>query len=130
MSEDVTILVIDDDEKLQKFVASIISLSGDEIFQASNGTEGLAIAAREIPDVIVCDLRMPIMDGFATLKHLKKDKLLRDVPVIMLTGNSDRETILKCVEMGASYFFTKPLDFGKLKNKIQQVLQSDLANKE
>ena len=116
------ILIIDDDAGTRKFVARVAAVLGYSLIEASNGLEGLSAAVREMPDLIVCDILMPTMDGLETVKLIRKEKALRDTPIVMITIVSEHETIMKFLNMGISYYFVKPVDFSKFKNKVRQIM--------
>jgi len=75
---------------------------------SANGEEGLAVAAREKPDVIVLDITMPVMDGITMLTKLKSDPALRPIPVFMLTAESGREVLLQVAKIGVRDYLVKP----------------------
>jgi CheY-like chemotaxis protein len=123
------ILVIDDDPKMRRIVSAILERAGHEIHEAVNGLEGLSVAAREFPDLVICDLMMPVMGGVETVQLIRKDKVLADLPVIIMTSNSEEETIIDVLDLGISYFFAKPVDFAKLKSKVQEVVRTRQGNR-
>ncbi len=123
------ILVIDDDTKIRGLISGILERAGHTILEAVNGLEGLSVAAGEHPDLVICDLMMPVMGGLETIRVMRKDKGLSDLPVIVITCNSDKQTITDILDLGISYFFAKPIDFAKLKNKVQEVLNSGQSSK-
>ena len=117
------ILVIDDDQAMRKFISISLGSLRHKIFEAASGIQGLSIAAREIPNLIICDYMMPEMNGLETLQLIRKEKSLNDVPVIIITVETDRQTIMDFLNLGISYYFAKPIDFMALKKKVQQVLE-------
>jgi putative two-component system response regulator len=90
---------------------------------ANSGSRALQIAEQEHPDLILLDVEMPDMDGFATIAALKKDPLLQHIPVIFLTGNQDTETEIRALESGAMDFITKPVNQDILNHRIELHLQ-------
>ncbi len=117
------VLVIDDDAAMRKAIRRVTALSGHMVFEAADGVEGLSVAGRESPDLIICDLLMPIMDGVETVRLIRKEEALSKIPVIILTGVSEKKTVVDVLELGVSYYFTKPVDFSLLGKKIGQVLE-------
>ena len=80
---------------------------GMTVFTASNGREGLDVALKEHPEVIMLDIMMPEMDGFDVMRHLQEDEWGKDVPIILLTQSSSIETVAKAVHTGMSEFLVK-----------------------
>ena len=83
------ILIVDDEELLRKAVYDHLKNNGFTVFEAANGKEGLAVAFRQHPDLILLDVIMPVMDGEEMMGELKKDRWGKDVPIIFLTNVSD-----------------------------------------
>jgi PAS domain S-box-containing protein len=107
------IVAIDDSEEsllaLKVFIAK--QLPDAKYFTACNGLEGLALVRQEDPDVVLVDIVMPVMDGYAVCQEIKADPLLQMIPVIIMTGfRTDRDSRLKALEMGAEGFIMKPFD--------------------
>ena len=118
------ILIIDDDAMMRKLVSSTLEKTGHTIIEAVDGHEGLSLAASEKPDLVICDLMMPVMGGVETVRLIREDKNISHLPVIVTTCNTDKQTILSMLEIGVSYYLAKPLDFAKLATKVQEVLNS------
>jgi len=117
-----SILIVDDNLVSLKQISA--QLAKDyEVSLAKSGELALQICAREKPDLILLDVEMPGMDGFATIARLKEDPQLKDIPVIFLTGNHDIGTELKCLESGAMDFITKPTNVDILHYRIEMHLQ-------
>ena len=121
------ILIVDDNLDNQEILARRLRLLGNfQIAIASNGKQALEIGAVVKPDVILMDLRMPIMDGFAATRALKQTEWGRDVPVIAITTYASREHMHKALNAGCCDFIAKPiLDFIQIKSKIQELLGLD-----
>jgi len=102
------ILTIDDSLTVRLVLAKAFQPYDCELFQASNGKEGLSIATREKPDLILLDLCMPIMDGIATLTALRSDANLKSTPVMMLTAESDHASVFQVTKLGVSDYILKP----------------------
>ncbi len=83
------ILTIDDSKTIRLIIGKAFKSFDCEVMEASNGVEGLAVAAKEKPDIIILDLTMPIMDGYETLTKLKSDPELKSIPVVMLTAEGE-----------------------------------------
>ena len=104
------ILSVDDSEAVRMRLARLFRPFACEVFEAANGEEGLAVAARERPDLILLDYNMPVMDGVSMLRRLREHADLRRTPVIMLTGESSAENIATVARLGVRDYITKPFD--------------------
>ena len=102
------ILIIDDDELICKLTTAILNKYGFLADKALSGMEGIALAKKNHPNLILLDKVMPGMDGFATLKKLEEDKETKGIPVVILTGQEGDEHEIECFEAGAEDFIRKP----------------------
>ena len=102
-----TILVVEDEEPMQLVLRDVLKVEGYAVLEAKNGIEGLGLALKERPDLILLDILMPKMDGLEVLKKLREDEWGEKVPVIVLTNLSDNEDILKAVEEDVFGYFVK-----------------------
>jgi putative two-component system response regulator len=117
-----SILIVDDNlVNLKQICAQLAETY--EVSLAKSGELALQICAQERPDLILLDVEMPQMDGFATIARLKEAPRLKQIPVIFLTGSHDTATEAKCLEAGAMDFITKPVNTGILLRKIEMHLQ-------
>ncbi|RYY66799.1 response regulator [Flaviaesturariibacter aridisoli] len=114
-----TILVIDDNNDLRDNTAEILDLAGYKTLTAENGKRGVETAAREKPDLIVCDIMMPELDGYGVLHLLKKNPDTERIPFIFLTAKTERSDFRKGMEMGADDYVTKPFEDIELLNAIE-----------
>ena len=114
-----SILVIDDNADIRENTAEILELAGYKTFTAENGKQGVEIAIREMPDVIVCDIMMPELDGYGVLHMLRKNIETQNIPFIFLTAKTERSDFRKGMEMGADDYLTKPFDDIELLNAIE-----------
>src|SRR5215207_6982281 len=114
-----TILVIDDNSNIRDNTAEILELAGYKTFTAENGKQGVDIAVKEKPAVIVCDIMMPELDGYGVLHLLRKNPDTRNIPFIFLTAKTERSDFRKGMEMGADDYITKPFDDIELLNAIE-----------
>ncbi len=125
------ILLIEDNIEMRENTAEILSLAGYEVITASNGREGVDFAQKEIPDLIICDIMMPLLDGYGVLHMLGKQEITASIPFIFLTAKSERTDFRKGMEMGADDYITKPFDDIELLNAIESRLKkSALIKKE
>jgi putative two-component system response regulator len=118
-----TILVVDDEERNVKLLKTLLHAEGYATLAANNGTDALAVAAAERPDLILLDVMMPGMDGFEVAERLKADQRTRPVPVIMVTALDDRESKLHALEAGAEEFLSKPIDRADLRVRVRNLLR-------
>jgi DNA-binding response OmpR family regulator len=102
------VLVIDDEYDCLKFVSDILQLQQIETSMADTGEDGIKLAMKTIPDLILLDVKMPGMDGFETCLKLKSNYILRETPVIFMTGLSDIDSKLKAFNAGGVDYVTKP----------------------
>lgn len=128
-----SILLVDDNVTLLKQI-SLQLASSFHVIMAKSGAQALSIASRMRPDIVLLDVDMPEMDGFATISAFKADPLLSDIPVIFLTANHDPETQIRALQSGGVDFIKKPFEGGVLRHRIQIQLrlaeyQHDLESK-
>jgi len=116
------VLTIDDSKTLRMIIGKHLSPFGVQMMQAENGEEGIARARESVPDVILLDYNMPIMDGYHTLIELKADPDLKEIPVIMLTTETVQETVIKLVKLGLKDYIAKPFTRDVLLKKLNPLL--------
>jgi len=114
-----TILVIDDNNDIRENTAEILELAGYATLTAENGKRGVDIAIKQKPDVIICDIMMPELDGYGVLHLLRKNAGTRNIPFIFLTAKTERNDFRKGMEMGADDYITKPFDDIELLNAVE-----------
>ncbi|MGA7160050.1 MAG: response regulator [Bacteroidota bacterium] len=103
-----TILVIDDDDDYRKMISVTLKSTGYTIIEATNGLDGLAEVKKHHPDMVLCDINMPKMDGYQLLGALKDDPESGSIPFIFLTGNAAKSDLRQGMQLGADDFLTKP----------------------
>lgn len=118
-----TILIIEDDENVRENISEILELNGYVTHSAPNGKAGLQIALELIPDLIVCDMMMPEMDGMEVLHHLREKHQLEHIPFIFLTAKVEKQDFRQAMKMGADDYLTKPFDLRELLESIRRRLQ-------
>jgi CRP/FNR family transcriptional regulator, cyclic AMP receptor protein len=123
------ILLIEDNDDVRENTAEILELSNYQVFTAPNGKEGVEVAFRELPDLIVCDIMMPVLDGYGVLHMLSKNPQTSAIPFIFLTAKSEKSDFRKGMEMGADDYITKPFDGIELLNAIEARLKKTDALK-
>jgi len=117
------ILVIDDNPDIRENTSEILELAGYKTFTAENGKKGVDAALKEKPDVIVCDIMMPDLDGYGVLHMLRKNESTQHIPFIFLTAKTERSDFRKGMEMGADDYITKPFEDIELLNAIEARLK-------
>ncbi len=121
MAVNSTILIVDDSLSARKMVQGILGKQGYQLAFAADGQEGLALAAQLRPDVILLDVLLPDLDGFTVCARLRADPDLAEVPILMMTGLSEREHRLRGLEVGADDFITKPPDPEELRARLRTI---------
>lgn len=115
------VLLIDDDQNLVDGMARMLQLNGYAVVSAADGSAGLEMAVREQPNLIILDIMMPKMDGYTFLMKARRNHLVAEIPVIVLTGREKLEEL--CKEAGDMVrFLVKPIEFEHLLENVQDVL--------
>src|SRR5579859_5665237 len=109
------ILHIDDSETVLLVTQSMLEDIGVDSMTASNGADGVSLAEKELPDLILMDAMMPGMDGYQAIKAIDKTK---NIPVLMVTGSDTTKDVEKALSAGANGYVIKPIHAGRLKSKI------------
>jgi CRP-like cAMP-binding protein/CheY-like chemotaxis protein len=118
-----TILLIEDNTEVRENTAEILELANYRVITAENGKVGVEKALQETPDLIICDIMMPVLDGYGVLHLLNKNEKLRNIPFIFLTAKAERTDFRKGMEMGADDYITKPFTDIELLNSIERRLK-------
>ncbi|HEV9035006.1 MAG TPA: response regulator [Puia sp.] len=113
------LLVIDDHDDIRENIAEILTLAGYEVYTAENGKRGVETALKENPELVICDIMMPELDGYGVLHLLRKNESTINTPFIFLTARTERTDFRKGMEMGADDYITKPFDDIELLNAIE-----------
>jgi len=116
------ILTVDDSKTVRIIVRKAFKAFDCDIFESANGVEGLAVAGKETPDVILLDVTMPVMDGVEMLTKLKADPQLKGIPVVMLTAEGGRDNVLKVAKIGVRDYIVKPFKEDVLIEKIGRII--------
>jgi DNA-binding response OmpR family regulator len=116
------ILIVDDDPELRRALNLRFRANHYETAYATDGLSAIAMAQKERPDVIILDVGLPAGDGFVVMDRLQQNAELASIPVIVLTARDPQGTRQRIMKAGASAFFQKPADNGKLLNAIRSVL--------
>jgi len=110
----IKVLIIDDAIHIRRLIARMLEHANFSTLEASNGLQGLQILRAQKPDVVTCDISMPVMDGYEFLVEAKKDPEVRDIPVIVITAIGQQEESSKATAMGADACLTKPFSSSHL----------------
>jgi len=113
------ILVIEDNNDMRDNIVEILELANYDVMAAKNGTEGIKLAQNNLPDLIICDIMMPEVDGYGVLSVLSKNPQTADIPFVFLTAKAEKQDIRKGMEMGADDYITKPFTDADLLNAIK-----------
>lgn len=113
------ILVIEDNNEIRENIVEILELDGYEAMEAANGVEGVQVALKEVPDLIICDIMMPELDGYGVLHILSKKEATAGIPFIFLTAKAERSDMRKGMNLGADDYLTKPFDDTELLEAIE-----------
>ncbi len=119
------ILVIEDNEQNIYLMTFILKNNGYEIVQASNGYQGIELASRDKPSLVLLDIQLPVMDGYTVARELKSNPTLADVPIVAVTSYAmvgDRE---KCLEAGCVGYITKPINPETFVAEMEKYLSAD-----
>lgn len=125
MSQPKTILLIEDNLDIRENTEEILKWSGYKVLTAENGKQGLDMALEHKPDLVICDIMMPVLDGFGVLHMLQRNKDLSETPFIFLTARTERSDFRKGMEMGADDYITKPFNSMDLLNAVETRLKKN-----
>jgi DNA-binding response OmpR family regulator len=125
------ILIIEDNIEIRENTGEILSLAGYEVISAENGKVGVDMATRQSPDMIICDIMMPELDGYGVLHILSKKETTAGIPFIFVTAKTEKSDIRKGMELGADDYLTKPFSDMELLNAVEARLKKhEIRNKE
>lgn len=127
ISQQKRILVVDDSATARLWQQLLLSQERYSTLFALDGAEGVEIAKRERPDLIVLDVVMPKMDGFQACRALRAAPETRDIPILMVTAHSEMEHVIEGFESGCNEYLTKPLERGEYINKVRNYLNGPLG---
>jgi CheY-like chemotaxis protein len=116
------ILLIENEKTLREEVSEWLHLEGFQAFDAKDGQEGLELIRSEKPDLIICDITMPIMDGYAVLEAVRADPETRQIPFIFVTAKASQDDIRHGLELSVDRYITKPFTLADLLEAIDTLL--------
>ncbi len=123
MSDVKKILVVDDDPYILMSLEFLMKKNGFEVMVARNGTEALEIVEKQVPDIVLLDIMMPDVDGYAICKYIKSSKKLKEAKVVFMSAKSKESDIQKGYDLGASLYVTKPFSTRQLLKQVQELIQ-------
>lgn len=103
-----TVLIIDDDHALRSNCRELLELETYQILEAENGLIGLNMMRQYLPDIVICDIEMPVMNGLELLRTVKSDLEFAKIPFVMVSGQNDEHTMKSAHDLGVSAYLTKP----------------------
>lgn len=121
------ILVVDDEPDIVHTSKSRLEDIGYQVVTAANGLEALDKVRSEKPNLIILDIRMPLLDGFEMFNRLREDKEHKDIPVIMVTASKDSESMKKGMDLGAVTYLTKPFNMDVLLGLVNTLLSGQTS---
>ncbi len=116
------ILIAEDEPDIRELVAFMLRFAGYEVVTASNGEEAVQGATREIPDLILMDVRMPRMTGYEACRIMKASPTLQDIPVVFLSAKGQESEIQSGLDAGAEEYLLKPFSPDELTNRVRMIL--------
>jgi CRP/FNR family transcriptional regulator, cyclic AMP receptor protein len=122
------ILLVEDNDPMRENTAELLELSNYEVIVARDGKQGLKMFLARNPDLILCDIMMPGMNGYEILRTLREDYRIFSTPFIFLTAYSEKKDIEKGLQMGATDYMIKPFDGDDLINLIHKHLPEQVSN--
>ncbi|OGP66347.1 MAG: hypothetical protein A2170_06935 [Deltaproteobacteria bacterium RBG_13_53_10] len=117
------VLIVDDERDIVKAVTIRMQSRGYDVVTAYDGAQALFMAHKEMPDVIILDIRMPAGDGFSVAEKLKQVDRTRQMPIIFLTGSPEKNAEARALELGARFYIKKPYDPEELLDAVRRALE-------
>lgn len=114
-----TILVIEDDPNIRESIVDLLETSNFNVLSAPNGLEGVKIAIAHVPDLILCDVMMPVMDGYEVITAIRKEKTLQETPFIFLSAKAQKSDVRRGMDLGADDYLTKPFKAQELFDAVE-----------
>ena len=116
------ILVVEDDPDLRRILRLQLESRGFEVTETENGAEGFRSIQDEVPECVILDLMMPVMDGFGFLKRVRSIMATKDVPVLILTASEDERNRVRGFQYQADSYMSKPYDLEKLTDEVEKLM--------
>ena len=119
-----TILLVEDDQANRELLARYLTLLGYQVVLALDGAQAVRLAHTEHPDLILMDMRLPVLDGWEATRQIKAGTMTRTIPVLALTAYAMEDERRRCLEAGCDEYETKPLEFPRLLAKLRSLLRT------
>jgi DNA-binding response OmpR family regulator len=125
MGQKKRILIVDDERDILKALMIRLQKAGYEVVTAFDGAQGIFMAHKEQPDLIILDIRMPAGNGFSVAEKLKQSRSTSPIPIIFLTGSPEKDSHEKAMTLGARFYIKKPYDPEELLDAISRALEKE-----
>jgi DNA-binding response OmpR family regulator len=116
------VVIVDDDRDMREMLTLALELEGFEVGQAANGLRLISTLDVDRPDVILLDVMMSWIDGFELCRSVKQNEELKNIPILFVSARTSQEDVRRGLEAGASGYFTKPVDLGRLVTRIRELM--------
>ena len=130
LTDNAMVVVADDDRAMRQMIHKVLAGNGFRVEQAENGAQALEICASSAPDIVLMDALMPVMDGFEACARLRQQPGTENIPVLMVTGLNDEQSVDRAMRAGASDFITKPIYWPLLLQRLGHILANQRAEKQ
>jgi CheY-like chemotaxis protein len=123
-----TVLVVEDFEDNRFLMRRLLEMSGFGVLEATNGEEAVSIAKQEHPDLVLMDLSLPLLDGLAATRRIRKCDGLKQIPIIAVSAHDTSDFHTEAMAAGCNDYVTKPIDFDQLEMVINKLLDGEVNN--
>jgi diguanylate cyclase (GGDEF)-like protein len=130
LTDNALVLVVDDDRAMRQMIHKVLASNGFRVEQAEDGAQSLDVCLRSVPDIVLMDALMPVMDGFEACSRLRQQPGTEAIPVLMVTGLNDEQSVDRAMKAGASDFITKPIYWPLLLQRLRHILANQRAEKQ
>ena len=124
MTQGKRVLLVEDNDLNRNMMVRRLNRAGLEVITAGNGQQALDIMHSDQPSIVLMDMNLPVLDGWAASRRAKEDEGIRDIPIIALTAHATEAHRIYVMEAGCDDYATKPVDFPSLLNKIQELTRA------
>ncbi|MGD1073809.1 MAG: response regulator [Bryobacteraceae bacterium] len=119
------VLVADDKATGRELIRTVLEQCGHEVFEASDGAEAVRSARKVLPDLIILDLHMPVLDGYGALRELRQERLFQSTPIIALTASAMQGDRERAIEAGFTSYIAKPISLSTLRGEVERWLSRE-----
>lgn len=120
-----TVLVVEDFEDNRFMMRRLLEMSGYRVIEAEDGEQAIALAASELPDLILMDLSLPVLDGLAATRGIRQNANLRHVPIVAVSAHDTADFHAEALAAGCNEYVTKPIDFDEMEILLQRLLAKE-----